>query len=348
MSGRFRAIYCPMVTFSQSTGDPADVLIIGAGIAGLLCATELQHAGLRVCVLDKGRGFGGRMATRRMGAARIDHGAQFFTVRDPQLQAYVDCWLSAGLIKEWYRHAPEDSNPKGYPRYCGVQGMTDVPKHLAASLPVWREQHVTSLAWSNDVWRAYTLQGNCFQAEQLVLTAPLPQSLMLLDTSGLSYADPRTLQALRAVRYERGLATLAILDGPSGLPAPGGMKIDRPPLTWIADNQQKGVSTDVSAITLHADADFAQAHWSEPDEIRGPLMLEAAASYLKSTVIDYSCHRWGFTTPINPWSERSFHDPNLHYSLAGDAFGGPRIEGAALSGLHAAHTLLQQAVFETA
>lgn len=321
-------------------GDPADALIIGAGIAGLLCATKLQQAGLRVCVLDKGRGFGGRMATRRIGTARFDHGAQFFTVRDPQLQAYVDQWLAAGLIREWYRHAPEDTNSAGYPRYCGVQGMTDVPKHLAASLPVWREQKVSSLAWVNGVWQAHTLQGHCFQAHQLVLTAPLPQSLMLLDTSGLSYADSQTLQELRAVRYERGLATLAVLDGPSGLPAPGRVKIDTPPLAWIADNQQKGISPDVSAITLHADPDFAEAHWSSPDDLRGPLMLEAAAPYMTAKVVDYSCHRWGFTTPVNPWPERSFHDVNLHYTLAGDAFGGPRIEGAALSGLHAAETLL--------
>ncbi len=330
-----------MVNSIHSQSDPADVLIVGAGIAGLLCATELQQAGLRVCVLDKGRGLGGRMATRRMGDARFDHGAQFFTVRDPRLQAYADAWLAAGLIQEWYCHAPEDTNSDGYPRYCGVQGMTDVPKHLAASLPVWREQQVSSLSRDNTVWRAHTLQGQCFQAHHLVLTAPLPQSLMLLDTSGLGYADPDTLQTLRAVRYERGLATLAILDGPSGMPAPGRIKIDEPPLTWIADNQQKGISPDVSTITLHADPEFAQKHWGSPDAVRGPLMLEAAAPYIDATVVEYRCHRWGFTTPINPWSERSHHDAHLHYTLAGDAFGGPRIEGAALSGLHAAETVLR-------
>lgn len=77
-----------------------DILIIGAGISGLVCATELQRAGLNVCLVDKGRGVGGRMATRRMGGGRLDHGAQFFTVRDARFRAYVEEWLEADVVRE--------------------------------------------------------------------------------------------------------------------------------------------------------------------------------------------------------------------------------------------------------
>jgi predicted NAD/FAD-dependent oxidoreductase len=328
-----------MSEISQPFSEFADVLIVGAGITGLLCATELQQAGLRVCVIDKGRGFGGRMATRRMDGARLDHGAQFLTVRDARLQDYVNDWRASGLLKEWYRHAPEDSTPAGYPRYCGLRGMTDVPKYLAAALPVCLEQQVDTLTWNKGQWEAHTLQGQHFHSHQLVLTAPLPQSLILLDTAGVAHSDTHSMDALRTVRYERGLATLAILDGPSGLPEPGRMKLDRPPLSWIADNQLKGIS-DVCALTLHANADFAQQHWSSPDTVRGPLMLEAVAPYITANVVDYKCHRWGFALAVNPWPERSYHDVNLQYTLAGDAFSEPRIEGAALSGIHAAHRLL--------
>jgi predicted NAD/FAD-dependent oxidoreductase len=54
-----------------------DVAIIGAGIAGLCAALTLTQAGLKVVIVDKARGVGGRMATRRLGGAVIDHGAQF-------------------------------------------------------------------------------------------------------------------------------------------------------------------------------------------------------------------------------------------------------------------------------
>ena len=118
------------------------------------------------------------------------------------------------------------------------------------------------------------------------------------------------------------------------------MKLDTAPLTWIADNQQKGISPDVSAITIHADAAFAEAHWDSPDEVRGALMLEAAAPYLQANVLEYKCHRWGFTLPLNPWAAPYFQNKGLKLTLAGDAFGGARVEGAALSGIEAASAVL--------
>ena len=59
----------------------SQIIVLGAGVAGLTAALELTEAGHRVVVVDKGRGIGGRLATRRIGAAILDHGAQFFTTR---------------------------------------------------------------------------------------------------------------------------------------------------------------------------------------------------------------------------------------------------------------------------
>ena len=44
----------------------AEFAIVGAGIAGLACAQQLQAAGRTVQLFDKGRRPGGRVATRRM------------------------------------------------------------------------------------------------------------------------------------------------------------------------------------------------------------------------------------------------------------------------------------------
>ncbi len=317
-----------------------DVLVIGAGISGLLCATELQRAGLNVRVVDKGRGYGGRMATRRMGEARLDHGAQFFTVRDPRFRAFVDEWLRAGIVREWFRHAPEDSNPEGYPRYCGLSGMTDAPKHLGEQLEVCRSEQIVDLSRESGLWLARSASGAQFTANYLVITAPVPQALSLLDTTGLNVAgedEPR----LRGIRYSKGLATLALLDGPSALPAGGFVRIVTSPLAWIADNHTKAISPEVHALTIHADADFAEAHWDSPDDVRGPLMLQAAEPWLGSRVTEYSCHRWGFTAPLNPWHQKHYTNASLRLTLAGDSFGGARIEGAALSGIEAAAAVLE-------
>ncbi len=317
-----------------------DFLIIGGGIAGLICATELKAAGKSIWIVDKGRGPGGRMSTRRMLGGRLDHGAQYFTVRDECFRTYVDRWLSARIIREWFCHLPCDTNSDGYPRYCGVSGMSDIPKLLAEGLSISLSEEVIELIRDVDCWVAKTASGKAFSGKHLIMTAPLPQSLALLNSTGLDYAGDQQ-EALSKIQYEKGLATLLVLDGPSGLNVPGGLKVADGPLTWIGDNQQKGISPNVPTITLHANSAFADLHWDSPNELRGPLMIEAAASYLNANIIEYNCHRWGFTIAKKSWPEKSFHNPELKLTLAGDAFGGPRVEGAALSGMNAARNILK-------
>lgn len=319
----------------MSHSELTDVLIIGAGISGLLCATELKQSGHTVQLLEKGRGFGGRMATRRMAGGRLDHGAQYFTVREAPFQKYVDQWLEAGIIKEWFRYLSGDTGAGGHPRYCGVRGMTDVPKYLAGNLLVHRSEHACRLRRTGAGWAVETLTGKRYSGRHLVITAPLPQALALLDVSDITLPDPHAA-AFRSIHYEKGLASLAILDGPSGLPEPGGIKVGGGILTWIADNRMKGISPDVNAVTLHADPEFAAHHWDSPNELRGRLMIDAAAAFIAANIVEYDCHRWGFAIAHEPWPERCFNDDKMKLTMAGDAFGGPRIEGAALSGIAAA------------
>jgi renalase len=324
------------VSFSM---DSTDVLIVGAGISGLLCATELKRSGLSVQLLDKGRGVGGRMSNRQMVGARLDHGAQFFTVREAGFQSYVDKWLRAGIIKEWFRKAPYDSNPKGYPRYCGIKGMSDVPKYLAQNLDVCCSEVVDVVKYENKTWQVYTQSKKIYQSRYLVVTAPVPQALVLLDTSGLNYAGEE-LEQLQSIRYKRGLTTLAILDGPSRLPGDGFLQLDDAQINWVADNQIKGIS-ELPCLTIQSTPEFAETHWDSPDNIRGPLMIEATANYLKSSVSTYVCHRWGFALSENRHKKSYFYNPEYNLGLAGDAFSGGRVEGAALSGIQAAAELLK-------
>jgi len=71
-------------------------VIAGAGMAGLTAAGVLHAKGWEVVLLDKGRGVGGRMATRRIGESRLDHGAQF------------SCWDTRRFpAGRWVRSSPD-------------------------------------------------------------------------------------------------------------------------------------------------------------------------------------------------------------------------------------------------
>ncbi len=104
------------------------VVVIGAGLAGLMSAQQLQESGHEVVVLDKGKSPGGRLATRRIGDATLDHGAQFFTVREREFEHHVQQWIQAGVVREWCRGF---SAQDGHPRYIGAHGMNGIAKHLS-------------------------------------------------------------------------------------------------------------------------------------------------------------------------------------------------------------------------
>ena len=101
------------------------VVVVGAGLAGLVAARDLA-AEHEVVVLDKGRSVGGRLATRRIGDAVLDHGAQFFTVRGDDFRTQVDDWLARDVARVWCHGF--DGGGDGYPRYCGTTGMTALAK----------------------------------------------------------------------------------------------------------------------------------------------------------------------------------------------------------------------------
>ena len=134
----------------------SDVLIVGAGLAGLLAANALQAAGQTVRVVEKARGVGGRLATWRLGPGRGDYGAQFFTVREPTFQKIVDTWLALGMVFEWSRgwadgSAVDSSLDDGFPRYAVAGGMTAVAAvGIALSLLLF-----AALFWFNR-WQQHT------------------------------------------------------------------------------------------------------------------------------------------------------------------------------------------------
>ena len=100
----------PDPTSKSPTQHSIDILIIGAGLAGLSAASDLQQAGHNVMLVDKGRGLGGRLAGRRIGEASFDHGAQFMTARGPRFQKTVAEWIEAGIAEEWYSSYPGHQN----------------------------------------------------------------------------------------------------------------------------------------------------------------------------------------------------------------------------------------------
>jgi len=316
----------------------ADVLVVGAGMAGLSAAAALGEAGMSVLTVDKGRGVGGRMASRRVGSAVFDHGAQFVTVRDSRFAAVMSEWERRGVAREWCRGFAGDRD--GHPRWCGSAAMTSIPKEIAAPLDVMLDTRLVSLRVAEGRWSADTADGVMLTARAAILTPPVPQSLALLD-AGQVPLPSRTRAALSAITYERCLAVMAVLDGPSRVPPPGGLAPRSGPVGWVADNQAKGISS-VPAVTIHATDAFSRTWWDRDRQEAGIELLRASERWLGAGVVVFQVHGWLYSRPVAVEKDPALvalESPPLVF--AGDAFGGARVEGAALSGWAAASALLR-------
>lgn len=319
-------------------------LIIGAGICGLIAADMLQRAGVKAIVLDKGRGVGGRLATRRIQNGTFDHGAQYFTVRDPRFYNIVEEWMAAGIVREWARffHTPAgpcDSDAE--PRYYGVGGMTAIAKYLARNLDVHLNEQVAKLSPNSKVWYVETVNGKTYQADAVVLTPPVPQSLELARKSGI-VIPIKEKRMLEAVSYLPCLGVMALLEHTSKIPEPGGLWLYGSSVLWVGDNQKKGVS-QVPAVTIHATPAFSRTYWDSDDAAIANALIESAAEWLGGKVLYAEVKRWRYSAPdaFVPAPFLALNAP-LPLVFAGDAFVSPCVEGAVLSGIAAAEHLLQQ------
>lgn len=327
-----------------------DCLIIGAGMAGLSAAHRLQSQGLAVALLDKGRGVGGRLATRwreraEGGRAYFDHGAQFFTVRSPLFQSFVDRWRDEGLVREWSRGfagAASDSHLDGHPRYVVEGGMNALARRLASPLPVFTGTQVTAIEGDGEAgWSVHLATGETRTAPAVLLTPPVPQSLQLL-AAGSTVLPAVEEQRLRAVAYDPCLALLVELDRPSRLPDPGALQWRQEPISWIGDNHRKGLSAEIVTVTIHAGPAYSRTHWETPPEVVAEELLLAAGQWFdRDAVRHWQLHRWRYSQPVEPIPAPFLRvDQPAPLLFAGDAFGQPRVEGAFLSGYAAANALL--------
>ena len=275
---------------------PPKVGIVGAGIAGLTCARVLADHGLDVTVFDKGRAPGGRTSRRRAEPFHFDHGAQYFTARDPVFRCHAESWREDGVVDIWrgrlvsidHNGIEEVAAPDE--RFVGVPGMNALAKHLAKDLKVRTGTEISGLLQEGERWRlrtGQTVESDCF--DLIALAVPARQSVSLLG------AAPKLADRLKDVGMSPCWAALLGFNRRLDLPFDAASAGDGP-IAWIARNSSKPGRDRAESWVVHASHDWSEAHLEDEADAILLRMLDAfgALTGLSVTPTYGKAHRWRY------------------------------------------------------
>jgi photolyase PhrII len=328
------------------------VAVIGAGMSGLFAARAIADHGLQVTVFEKSRGVGGRMSTRRVDdEPRFDHGAQYFTARDPRFLRYVQSWQEQEIVAPWpdgtqnppqrivvLDRATVTEKPDNNERYVAVPAMNAICTHLAVGLSVQTSTQIANVESVDARIRLTDVAGTVAGSfDRVIVAVPAAQGAGLLAEFPM-LADPISKIQMRPcwavmVTFEDAITNDWV-----------GAFIHNSSLSWAARNSTKpGRSQEAEHVVLHAGQTWTEENW---DRDGHAVAEELLAEFWRASGISprlpkhLVAHRWKYAIPVDASDNRCFFDSASGIVACGDWAGGPRVEGAFLSGMAAAGRIL--------
>ena len=301
------------------------VAVIGAGMAGIGAALLLADAGFRVVVFDKSRGLGGRCATKRWEGRSVDHGAQYFTMRDANFSQVVRlaCGgdlleIQAPIVDETGQELPSEE------RFFHAKGNSRLARALAEGLDVRTGMTI-------DAVEDRRVGGEEF--DLVLSTAPWPQTAKLAGISDAQNPHAPCLAGLFLYEGERLGATAAryAISDRSGHA-----------LAWSAcENHKPGrVGQGFTVMVVHASEEFSRtrleddpASWAA--DLRA--LVEERWDIPSSAFRAVHPHRWRYAR-ISQKMEIPALLEGWHF--AGDLLTESRVESAWLAGRAVAARIL--------
>ncbi len=328
------------------------IAVIGAGIAGLTCARELQNAGCEAVLYDKGRTPGGRLVTRRVDGIAFepdwhysaDYGAQYFTIRDDGFRSRVQDAAHVGAIDEWHPRWPQDTRERDR-TFVATPGMSALGRAFASGLDVRCGTRIVALERRGTQWKLVDEVDSISETyAALAIAIPAPQAVELAG----HWLDPRIAGVRLLPCWAAMLAYEALVDVP--------LDADwrpHPVLPWIARNSSKPDRTGLDCWVLHASPEWTAGHMDLSPQEAVAALAEVFPARLGAALgttpdlpppIASSAHRWRYARVDNPLGEDAWWDPQQKVGACGDWCIDARIEAAFLSGHALAHRMLASGV----
>ncbi len=341
------------------------VAVVGAGLSGISCARTLHEAGHRVQLFEKSRGFGGRMATRNSPFGSFDHGAQYFTQRDPRFAALLASM--PGSCKAWNEtihnfhsdgviSAPTASKDEMH--WISAPRMTALPQQLALPLfelgLVTLETRVTHIAHQGSRGWKLNLEGpNGNQYTEtgfdgLVLAMPAAQTHQLLssgaDISGVKSWVSRLGSVKMAPCWTLLLSFAGRENAGGSVPMWNAARSpSHDSIAWIARESSKPDRGHIERWILQANHAWSEKHFETDRSQVHKLLIHSFSeiSGIKSEPSHVDSQRWRWALTVAPLGQSHLWHSDLGLGVCGDWCLGHRVECAFISGLELAQDIVR-------
>ena len=337
------------------------IAIVGAGMAAVTCARTLVQAGHRVTMFEKSHTVGGRMATRNSPFGTFDHGAQYFTVRDPRFVQALQTtptvcrpW-SANTVQVLDQHGRVAAAglPAREPHWVPTPGMNTLLRRWAQPLAddncIEFQTRVTAIerdALNKTQWQLHT-QGvgdstHVFGGfDAVVLAIPSPQAHALLEKTPKAAALSKkvgkvtvapcwTLMLAFPLAVQPGLTTL----GPQWNAA----RSTHHRIAWLTRESSKPGRRSVERWTVQASAAWSQEHLQDsPQRVQAKLIKAfSEVTGIRAEPAHVDTQRWLYAKTEKPLGQSHLWDDKAGLGVCGDWCLGHRVEDAFISGLELA------------
>jgi predicted NAD/FAD-dependent oxidoreductase len=346
-------LYAVNTDLSSST-----VVIVGSGIAGSACAQALAVAGCAVQVVDRARGVGGRLATRRLAwsddaghrVAALDHGAPAFGARGDEFREWLAGLDRAGIVTPWWPALAADSRPldQPLPLYLPRPDMPSLCRWLLRGVPVTSGMTVDGLRRGPQGWQLESAGASLpGRFDAVVLAIPPARAAALLAPHRSDWAQRASLALMQPCWT---------LMGVSRRPARGlRWDLGRPeqgPLGWVVRNDAKPgrePAVDDAHWVLHARPSWSRQHLEQTSDWVQARMQAALQDWLGESLEwrHAVVQRWRHATPhpAGALLRQGWWDSRLGLGVCGDFLGGAGVEGAWLSAQSVSESILQSGMF---
>lgn len=359
-----RSAHRPSVPAPQPIG--RKVAIVGAGMAGIVCARTLAQTGCVVTLFEAAAQVGGRLATEPTPFGGFDSGTQYFTVRDARFEKALSA-TSAGC-RPWSASTVRVLDTRGQvaaaglpptePHWVAVPGMAALASHWAAPLVaagcVHTGSQVTAIeadALDASRWQVRTQGAEDAQVHagfDVVLVAlPAPQASALLGAAGKgrrANAGAKMAKELAAVEIAPCWTLMAAFPQASQLrfstlgPQWNAARSTHHRVAWLARESSKPGRIQIERWTVQASEAWSLEHLGDsPDRVRAKLLRAfAEITGIRTEPAHAELRRWAYAKTTRPLGQPFVWNAAAGLGVCGDWCIGHRLEDAFVSGLELA------------